>query len=302
MSVIRVAGRLMAATIAYLVCFAIVYALVMPRLDTPPGDSAGAGAAVLLVAALNTAALSWLVFRSWERGWRLIATLALVFFGVQTFLPQLESVIFQTNSGYAHHLPAALVPRIVLAGLLHAMLWAPAAVVLLGRWKAETSPAARESLFPWSPRAWALKLAAASGLYVVLYFTFGYFVAWRTPAVTSYYEGTDPGSFWLQMRSVLSDTPWLPLAQALRGLLWAGVALAVIRTMKAPRFEMALCIGTLFAVVMGTGLLLPNPFMPHDVRMAHLAETASSNFIFGIALGWVFRDGAAFRAAADADS
>ncbi len=43
MIVIRVAGRLVAATIAYFVCFAMVYGLVMPRLETPPGDSAGTG-------------------------------------------------------------------------------------------------------------------------------------------------------------------------------------------------------------------------------------------------------------------
>jgi hypothetical protein len=28
-------------------------------------------------------------------------------------------------------------------------------------------------------------------------------------------------------------------------------------------------------------LLLPNPLMPREVRMAHLLETASSNFLFG---------------------
>jgi hypothetical protein len=28
-------------------------------------------------------------------------------------------------------------------------------------------------------------------------------------------------------------------------------------------------------------LLLPNPLMPAEVRMAHLLETATSNFLFG---------------------
>ncbi len=32
---------------------------------------------------------------------------------------------------------------------------------------------------------------------------------------------------------------------------------------------------------MNAGLLAPNPLMPETVRMTHLAETASSNFIFG---------------------
>jgi hypothetical protein len=41
-------------------------------------------------------------------------------------------------------------------------------------------------------------------------------------------------------------------------------------------------------VVMTAALLVPNPFMPYEVRMAHLRETASSNFLFGMALGWLF--------------
>ena len=28
-------------------------------------------------------------------------------------------------------------------------------------------------------------------------------------------------------------------------------------------------------------LLLPNPLMPEEVRMAHLLETSTSNFLFG---------------------
>jgi hypothetical protein len=36
----------------------------------------------------------------------------------------------------------------------------------------------------------------------------------------------------------------------------------------------------LFAV-MTSQLLLPNPLMPAEVRMAHLLETSTSNFLFG---------------------
>jgi hypothetical protein len=41
-------------------------------------------------------------------------------------------------------------------------------------------------------------------------------------------------------------------------------------------------------LVMNAQLLLPNPYMPEAVRMAHLMETASSNFIFGFLVGWLF--------------
>jgi hypothetical protein len=54
--------------------------------------------------------------------------------------------------------------------------------------------------------------------------------------------------------------------------------------------ETALAIGLLFGVVMNTPLLLPNPYMPEPVRMAHLVETASSNFIFGVLIGWLLTE------------
>jgi hypothetical protein len=50
--------------------------------------------------------------------------------------------------------------------------------------------------------------------------------------------------------------------------------------------ETALALGLLFAVT-NAQLLLPNPYMPEAVRMTHLIETASSNFIFGCLIGWL---------------
>ena len=77
-----------------------------------------------------------------------------------------------------------------------------------------------------------------------------------------------------------------PLSDA-RGILWAALALLVVRMMKAGRLETALAVGLLFSVVMNAQLLLPNAYMPEAVRMAHLAETASSNFLFGMFVGWL---------------
>jgi hypothetical protein len=38
---------------------------------------------------------------------------------------------------------------------------------------------------------------------------------------------------------------------------------------------------------MNAQLLLPNPYMPEAVRMAHLLETATSNAVFGCAVVWI---------------
>jgi hypothetical protein len=210
-----------------------------------------------------------------------------VFFGVQTVMPQSESWLFQATSGMAAHLPSEMIPRIVLAGLVHACLWIPLAVWILGRGKSggvddPGPPASRiAGLESW-------KLPVAAIVYVFVYFLFGYYIAWRSPAVRAYYGGTDPGSFWVQFLGVLRDTPWLPLAQVVRGAAWALIGVAVLRSLRGSLVERALAIGALFGIVMTAGLLLPNPYMPYAVRMAHLAETSSSNFLFGVFVAVLF--------------
>ena len=70
-------------------------------------------------------------------------------------------------------------------------------------------------------------------------------------------------------------------------MLWTALALLVMRITRGSRLEKALATGVLFAVVMTSGLLLPNPYMPFEVRMVHLVETAPSNFLFGAVLVWL---------------
>ena len=42
----------------------------------------------------------------------------------------------------------------------------------------------------------------------------------------------------------------------------------------------------LFAFLGSSQLLLPNPYMPEMVRVAHLIETASESFIWGFIIAW----------------
>jgi hypothetical protein len=283
-----VGARLVLTGLVYLVTFVVSYGLLMPAV--PPDPTAAASPippalAPLLVAALHTAVMGWLVLRSRRTGWGLAWVMTAVFFGVHSLMPQVESWIFQAYSGYAAHLPAAMIPRIVVAGLLHACLWIPVAVRILGRSPGEAGAGPPPPLFA-ALTTWRLLLAAVA--YVVVYFLFGHYVAWRSPAVRAYYGGTDPGGFWLQMGIVMRDTPWLPVAQVLRGAAWTLLAVVVLRSMRGSLTEKALAIGVLFGVVMTAGLLLPNPYMPYEVRMVHLLETATSNFLFGVFVGWLF--------------
>jgi hypothetical protein len=58
--------------------------------------------------------------------------------------------------------------------------------------------------------------------------------------------------------------------------------------MKGRWWEAGLAVALLFAIITAQ-LLIPNPLMPAEVRMAHLVETASSNFLFGWLLVLILR-------------
>lgn len=231
------------------------------------------------MAVLNSLVLGFLIARSRAWGWRLVGAVLVMFIGVYTVLTHIESIAFLTESAL---LPSEMLPPLVLSGVLLAVLFVPAAVWLLGKWRAPAAAPAGDDRLQMPPGEWVWKLALIAVAYVVLYFTFGYYVAWRVPAVQAYYGGTDPGSFAGQMANVFRDTAWLPFFQLLRGVLWTLVALPVIRWMKGRPWETAMAVGLSYAVLMNAVHLFPNPFMPRAVSMAHLIETASSNFLFGL--------------------
>jgi hypothetical protein len=281
--------RVIALTIILFICFGVAASIVGIAGNSQASGQPGAGALPLVVVCfLETAVLTYLILRSRWSGWRLAAAIFFVFYGVTTFMSQIESAVFLT------HLPPGMLPRLFLMGALIAAPFSVLAVLILGKRKAETVDTETNSRLVMPPSEWAWKLFVIALAYVILYFTFGYFVAWRNPAVREYYGGIDPGSFVAQMGTVLRNTPWLVPFQVLRAMCWVALALPVIRMMKGQWLETVLAIGLLFAVVMNARLLLPNPYMPEPVRMAHLVETASSNLILGIFIGWLLTQHDAF--------
>ncbi len=275
-------GKVVLLSMAYMLCFIIANALAVgpflagnPSATLPPEQAGMTLLAILVVSILNTLVVTHVVLRSCAVGWKLSGAVFLLLYGAMTFMAQIETLAFPA---VANRLPTGMVWGLFLMGLLIAAPVSVLTVRLLGKW----NPEGLESPNPLlAGVGWGWKLPLIAVLYAVLYFSFGYYVAWRTPAVASYYGGSDPGSFLLQLRNVMRDTPWLPFFQLLRGMLWLGLALPVIRMMKAPVWEVGLAIGLGFAVLMNSQHLLPNPFMPDAVRYAHLLETASSNLLFG---------------------
>ena len=250
----------------------------------------------LLIVCLTHALVFTLVVTqtSW-RGAPLILGLTLSFYGVQTLVGQIEALVFLTPLGErygAGAVPALTMPldfitsQFILGGAV-ALIGALASSFLFGKLSRNDQQPALQLLPDFSSREWLWKLGSIIVLYELLYFGFGYFVAWKNPAVAAFYQGTDPGSFLAQIRNVIIKTPTLIPFQAFRALLWTAFSIPVVSMLRDKKLLGAVITGLFLSLPMNIPHIVPNPFMPAAVRQAHFIETASSNFIFGMLLFWL---------------
>ncbi len=228
-----------------------------------------------------TLMLTYLAIRSRWHGWKLAGALFVISYGLHTFLGQIEILAFPAVSS---QMPPGSILGFLISGLIVTGPFSIMATWVLGKSRPEPTGGLTNDRLQMSASEWVWKLAAAAVLYVIVYFTFGYFVAWRTPGLPEFYSGTDPGTFTGQLANVMRGTPWLPAFQLLRGLIWAGIGCIIIRMHKGSAWETALATGLAFSVLMNAALLFPNPFMPDYVARAHAIELVASNFVYGILL------------------
>lgn len=274
--------KVIALTIILCLCF-MVAAFVSGVAGTEPSPSDTGASMFPLVAfsLLVTAVFTYIILRSrWTR-WKLVGAIFIAFFGLMTVVTHIESAIYLT-----HILQPGMVQKFFLMGAVVAVLYSPLSVLILGKMKSELTTQDHNLRLVMPPVEWVWKLVTIAAAYVILYYTFGYFVAWKNPVVQAYYGGTDPGSFFAQMSGIWATTPWMFPFQAFRAMLWTAFVLPVIRMHKGGQWELGMAVAFLFAV-WSSLLLLPNPYMSEAVRMAHLVETVLSNFIFGWLVSWL---------------
>jgi hypothetical protein len=219
-------------------------------------------------------ALTLPIVRSRWHGWRLALAMFVIFFGTQTFMSQIESLVYLGGK-----MAQGLVTGLFMMGLFVAAVFSPLAVLMLGRWKgATTNEYFVRNKLDLGRAGWRVWLAGL--VFLCLYYLFGYYIAWQDPDLRAYYAGTDPGSFFAQMQSVAINTPWMLPVQYLRGLLWVGLGLLIIYSMRGPRWHAGLACALLFSIP-ALYLLLPNPVMPDFPRITHFVETLPYQFLFG---------------------
>jgi len=268
-----------AMSIAYIVS---TFFISSPEPTMTPEEASWAGIALLLVSIINALVLSYPILRSRWHGLKLIGAVFLVQFGVETFLTQIESLYFNRILQIT---PSEMI-GLVLSGAVRALIFAPLAVWFLGRMKGTAKPEEKIPVLPVS--AWIWHFAGLTVLYPIIYFLFGYYVAWQWEETRLFYTGTrDILPLITHFREGFASDPYFIPFQLMRGALWTTFAMLIVNMMKAKRWESALAVALIFAGLLSSGIgLFPNPYMPPVVRQSHFYELLSSMLLFGGVAGW----------------
>ena len=277
-SLFKQLGNIFLLNLIFVVVF-IVINMVLPFEGVVPAAPEGTETAAMiglnLVAIVNVLMILTIVMRSHLHGWRLVTTTVFAMIGVTTVMSQIEVAYL----GPAMGIPSSMLPALVIPNVVLYIIFVPVAVLILRRWKAGDS-AVDTLAVQMSGREWLAKLAAIAVVYLVLYFGFGYVIAWSNPALREMYgSGAN--------RIVFNPYTFIPL-QIVRSALWVMFVLPVMRSARGKAWNVAILIACLVAFPMNIGHAVPNGIMPDpSVRFTHFIETTTSNFLFGLFITWL---------------
>ena len=243
--------------------------------------------ALFLTCLLSAGVALWITHRTLLTGKKLGALIFAVVFGVMFFLPQLDTMYFNEALG----IPWGVIIATLVSGI--GVGWVSAQVAVKYQKERGLMSDGSQSETSIIPPIGKLLLLAV--VYVILYFLFGYFIVWQSPAARLFYSGSQElASFWAHMRS---QEFGLIVLQIVRGLLWAWLGYAVaVNIPRASLGERMVLVGLALSVGLAFPILIPNPYMPWSVRQVHFVELLMENFLFGVLAAWLFRQETALAA------
>lgn len=239
---------------------------------------------LLIYAVVHVLIILFLILTSRWDGLRLSAALSFSYYGAVTFLTQIETWYFLSSLTVSDE----LLVQLFLMGMSVAFLFIPLAVWIVGK-KRITSNNRKKFMQSIPFNQWIWKLAIIAVIYVILYWTAGYYIAWQNPELRAFYGS--PGEITPFIEHTLitfQNDPGLFRFQLFRGVLWAVCAIPIIRASGVNVWWTALLVGLFLSVPQNVGHLLANPLIPDaSVRLSHMIETASSTFLFGLIIVWL---------------
>jgi len=257
---------------------------VVPEIESDPGLVSG-NTGFLIFGIVNTLLIIGLILSSCWNGWKLALSLGFAYFGAVTFLIQIEAWYFMANVTF----DPKLLPRLFIMGLPVAFVYIPLSVLILGKGKAKDNTKS-SSTFVIPTMQWIWKLILIAIIYILLYWSAGYFIAWQNADLRAFYGS--PGDilpFWEHTFNTFHSDSWLFPFQAMRAMLWVLCAIPIIRGSKVNIWWTAILVGLFFTIPQISGLILENPLMPlASIRLSHMVEGISTNFVFGMIIVWLF--------------
>jgi len=285
--VLVISLRILAVCLLFAVCMGVGTALSgldrVAQLSQPARQPAPSELLVpLLIFSLSVGVVvSYLILRSSWRGWTLAGAMFVGMYGIATVVSQLESIFLLSSK-----LPHGMIRALFVQGAIGTALFAPLAVLVLGKWRAAMPGVASPAPAGMRAASAAWRLVLLIIAFVFLYLFFGYYVAWQNPELRRYYGGPDWPNFIASLRGNWQNSPWIFLLASFRALLHVAFVYSLVRMLRAGRWESALA-AALFLACWTTVLLLPNPLMPASVARSHFWETLGFNLVFGSLLGWL---------------
>lgn len=172
---------------------------------------------------------------------------------------------------------------IMLASILPLLASVPLAVKMWSKGKSNEPV----SVIPIDVKKLVISISMVGFAYMIVYFVFGYFVAWKSDAVRMFYSGaTQDIGFWAKLRQNWRENPAIYPFQFTRGVLFGVAALLTLYMGRSRRIEFIINICLIYlctAIV----LIIPNFLFPDAVRWAHFIEMFLSMLLFGVLTGLI---------------
>ena len=241
-------------------------------------DSSSIAVIFLSVCMVNSLLLSLMIWqtRSYKGAFRWM-TLTLYVWVVQFVLTQMETWFFVEGIAMSN----AQILSIVIGGAVMSLATVSAGIGVA----AKMNNLKQRFIFRvnrWRP-LWLPLLALTAVAYPLIYFTFGYFIAWQSEAVRVFYTHSGAlDTFFAGTAKAIADGVYL--YQVLRAGIWVVVSLPLIVMLNKEHFFTQYILMGALSALPSVLLFIPNPYMPADVAMAHFVETSTSNFLWGIAM------------------
>ena len=277
--VLKILGISLLATVIYIIASAVIPFSASFQEMNQDADPAGL-IYLFIVHVWITSSVFYIGKKStWNKKWLNVSVLT-VFIAVYGFMTQIETIFFQDAFEALSKSDGWF---IMLTNVIALLVIIPLTLAGIKRSSSEGKPDIEIKLNFILPRVALLAL-----IYMLIYFLFGYFVAWQFADVREFYTGTPNKDSFLQvMAGNMQDSYIIPF-QFIRGLLFSIFSLPIVLMFRNRKRELLISLLLIYATT-AIVLIIPNALFPDQVRWAHFLEMTTSMSLFSLItwLVWV---------------